>query len=213
MNFTLIAIDLLIGIAVGAATITLLFYLVRQQIINEATEEADELLKETRDQFEADELERKERTQEIELEAWAEVEEAHLLMEQKCESLESEATHKKNLNEEKYKNLRASLMLKENELRDLSLKANDKQSTLNKLVTLKKELEENFKKGLTIKTQMEELQVLTEIKTKLTDAGLLDLQEFSSLQSVDLYGTSVTDAGVRKLRKALPNLQIAHESL
>ena len=58
-------------------------------------------------------------------------------MEQKCEDLDLKVTHKKTLNEEKYKTLRASLMLKENELRDSSIKLNGKQAELTKISSQK----------------------------------------------------------------------------
>ena len=122
MDITQIIIYLATGIVFGSGAIYLLFYLIRLQIINEAKEEAAELLKEAGDQAQAEEQERKERIQEIELEAWADVEDQHLSMEQKCEELEAKVSDKKILNEEKYKTLRASLMLKETELRDSSIK-------------------------------------------------------------------------------------------
>ena len=38
----------------------------------------------------------------------------------------------------------------------------------------------------------------------MTDAGLKELAELKSLQSLNLGDTQVTDAGVEDLRKALP---------
>ena len=87
MDITQILIYLVIGTAFGSGAIYVLFYLIRQQIINEAKEEAQELLKEAGDQANAEEQERKERIQEIELEAWADVEDLHLTMEQKIDRL------------------------------------------------------------------------------------------------------------------------------
>lgn len=174
MDFTQIIIYIVIGIAAGAALVYFLFYMVRKQIINEAQEEAADLLKETQEQFNLEEQERKERIQEIELEAWADVEEAHLAMEQKCEELETRVNDKKVLNEEKYKTLRASLMLKETELRDSSIKLTTKQTDINKNVNQKKELEESFKNSLVAKTQLQMPEVIADIKAKLIDQAQQD---------------------------------------
>ena len=103
MNFSEIALNLFVGLVLGSGLVSVLFYAVKRQILKEAAEEAQEMLKEAREQFEAEELERKERIQEIELEAWALVEDDHLVLETRCEDLELQVTHKKTLNEEKYK--------------------------------------------------------------------------------------------------------------
>ena len=105
MDFSHIILFSALGIGTGALATAILFYFVRKQILSEAQDEARELLKETQEQFAAEEQERAERVQEIELEAWAEVEEAHLGMEQKCEELDTRVQDKKTLNEEKYKTL------------------------------------------------------------------------------------------------------------
>lgn len=174
MDITQILIYLVIGTAFGAGAIYVLFYLIRQQIINEAKEEAQELLKEAGDQANAEEQERKERIQEIELEAWADVEDLHLAMEQKCEELETKVSDKKILNEEKYKTLRASLMLKETELRDSSIKLSSKQNAINKIVETKKESEEILKTNLTAKTQLQATDVVQEITTTLINQAQTD---------------------------------------
>lgn len=174
MDITQIIIYIVTGIAAGAALVYFLFYMVRKQIINEAQEEAAELLKETQEQFNLEEQERKEKIQEIELEAWADVEDAHLAMEQKCEELETRVNDKKVLNEEKYKTLRASLMLKETELRDSSIKLTTKQTDINKNIAQKKEFEDSFKNTLVSKTQLQPVDVIAEIKSKLIDQAQQD---------------------------------------
>jgi ribonuclease Y len=174
MNTAQIIIYLVAGILGGGALVYFLFFLVRKQIIDEAKEEADELLKETHDQFNQDEQERKEKIQEIELEAWAEVEDAHLAMEQKCEELETRVNDKKVLNEEKYKTLRASLILKETELRDNSIKLNSKQTEITKNTTLKNEFENQLKYSLVEKTQLVLSESLLEIKNTLIEQAQYD---------------------------------------
>ncbi len=44
--------------------------------------------------------------------------------------------------------------------------------------------------------------------TQVTDAGLVHLKGLTSLETLWLIGTQVTDAGVQDLQKALPNCQI-----
>jgi internalin A len=52
------------------------------------------------------------------------------------------------------------------------------------------------------------LQELELASTKVTDAGLKELEELKSLKTLNLFRTEVTDAGVADLRKALPKLAI-----
>lgn len=174
MDIFQILISVVIGLAAGAAATYAVFYFVKEQILNEAKEEAQELLKEAQDQFNLEEQERKERLQEIELEAWSEVEELHLTMEQKCEELETRVHDKKVLNEEKYKTLRASLMLKETELRDSSIKLNSKQTEINTILKNKTEAENVLKNNLMDKTQLQAPEVIAEIKNKLIDQAQSD---------------------------------------
>ena len=51
---------------------------------------------------------------------------------------------------------------------------------------------------------------LSLIGTKITDAGLLRLKRLTKLQRLVLDFTKVTDAGVADLQKALPNCKISH---
>ena len=43
---------------------------------------------------------------------------------------------------------------------------------------------------------------------QITDAGLVHLKGLTGLQTLNLAGTKVTDAGVAELKKALPNCEI-----
>jgi len=43
---------------------------------------------------------------------------------------------------------------------------------------------------------------------EITDAGLVHLQRLTSLQKLNLAHIQVTDAGVAKLKEALPNCDI-----
>ncbi len=45
--------------------------------------------------------------------------------------------------------------------------------------------------------------------TKVTDAGVAQLKELKGLQKLNLMGTKVTDSGVAELKKALPGCKIS----
>lgn len=198
MNFSLALIYFVVGVAAGSALLFLLFFMVRKQILREAHDEAHEVLKEARDQFEADELERQERIQEIEVEAWAEVEEVHLGLEAKCEDLELKVGHNKTLAEEKYKTLRASLMMKENELRDSSIKMTSLQAEVNKHIETRKKIEEEFKTILFEKTGMNAAEVISEIKNKLIDQADLDYKK-----NAELAEEEVKEFGEQKAKRII----------
>jgi ribonucrease Y len=157
-------IYLLVGVTAGAALVALLFFLVRRQTIRDAEEEAKEILTEARDLHANEELERKERVQEIELEAWSHVEETHLLIEQKCEDLEASIQQKKIAHEEKIKNSRALLLQKENSLRDHSIKLTTRQAEIQKIADHRKSIEDSYKSELTQKTQLVESEIVAQIK-------------------------------------------------
>lgn len=170
---------LVIGILTGTGFIYGSFYLIRQQILNEAREEAQDLLKDAQEQSNTEEQERLERIKEIEFETWADIEEQHLALEQKCEELETKVSDKKILHEEKYKTLRASLMLKENELRDNSIRLTTRQNEINKIIATKNETEENLRNDLTVKTKLQISDVVAEIKTKLIEQAQSDYDKIA----------------------------------
>ncbi len=45
--------------------------------------------------------------------------------------------------------------------------------------------------------------------TKVTDAGLVHLTGLTNLQTLNFSFTKITDAGVAELQKALPNCKIS----
>lgn len=178
MNFSQIIIPLVIGLLAGAALIYALFFAVKRQILKEAQEEAEEYLTEAREQFDADELERKERIQEIEFEAWARVEEEHLALETRCEELDLQVSDKKALNEEKYKTLRASLMLKETELRETSIKMAQHQANVQKQSEIKKEIESKLRQHLLTATQLNEAEVVEQLRQQLIHQAEQDFTKY-----------------------------------
>ena len=52
------------------------------------------------------------------------------------------------------------------------------------------------------------LQTLNLGGTKVTDAGLLYLKGLGSLETLNIRNTQVTDEGVKMLQEALPNCKI-----
>jgi ribonuclease Y len=198
MNFSLIAVYFVVGLLAGSGLLFLLFFLVRKQILKEAQEEAQEILKEAKAQFDEDEQERQERIQEIEVEAWSGVEETHMAMESKCEDLEMQVGHKKTLSEEKYKTLRASLMLKETELRDSSIRLNALQSEINRHIETRRQLEEQLKKALLEKTQAESSEVIADIKSRLIENATHDYKK-----NAELFEEEVKEFAEQKAKKII----------
>jgi len=191
-------IYLLIGTATGAALVALLFFLVRRQIVVDAKEEAEEIIKEAQEQFQAEEQERKERQQEIELESWAHVEESHLLIEEKCEDLEAAIQRKKVAHEEKIKNSRALLLQKENSLRDHSLKMTARQADIQKLVEKRKSIETNYKTNLLQKTQLVEPELIDQIKTQMIQQAENDYMKIA-----EAFETETKEFAEQKAKRIL----------
>lgn len=177
MNLSEFIVYLSVGLVSGSSLVWLLFYLLRKQILGEAQEEASEILKEAQEQFAADEQERADRVQEIQLEAWSEVEEQHLILEHRCEELEQRVTDRKTLNEEKYKTLRGSLMLKEIELREISMKLATKQAELDKTNTSLRDIKKNLKENLISRLNESEADMVTALKVKTIEEAEADLKK------------------------------------
>jgi len=55
---------------------------------------------------------------------------------------------------------------------------------------------------------LDEVEQVYLVTNHVTDAGLAHLQGLTSLRELRLRGTQVTNAGVAKLRQALPNCKI-----
>ena len=47
-------------------------------------------------------------------------------------------------------------------------------------------------------------------RAPLADAGLLQLAKFKNLQRIEAVGSSVTEAGINKLKESLPSVEVAH---
>jgi hypothetical protein len=62
--------------------------------------------------------------------------------------------------------------------------------------------------GLTHLSMLSGLQILWLKNTAVSDGGLEQLKDNTSLHTLVLSGTNVTDAGVFRLQQALPNLKI-----
>ncbi|OFZ34392.1 MAG: hypothetical protein A3D17_00780 [Bdellovibrionales bacterium RIFCSPHIGHO2_02_FULL_40_15] len=180
----IILIYILIGFFIGASVIAGLFFFVRRHIVKEAQTEAAEMVQETQEQFNLDEQERLQKTEEMELDLWSKVEEAHLLIEQKCEDLEALVQTRKATQDETAKAARAALIQKENELRDHSIKLNQAQAAFKKIQDEKLTQEQHYKGLLLQKTQLEEPEVLQSLAAKLIQTAETDRDQLiSSVES------------------------------
>jgi hypothetical protein len=62
--------------------------------------------------------------------------------------------------------------------------------------------------GLAELGALDKLEILTLEGASVTDAGLVHLEKLANLQKLNLRGTPVTEAGIGKLRNALPDCEI-----
>lgn len=190
-------IFLVSGFALSFAVLFIVYKWIQSSIINEAKSEANDLLKEAKDQFDQEEQERLERSQEIELELWSRVEEAHLNIEEKCTDLDDQIQSRKKLYEETDKLQRQALMLNENELRSLSINLSDSQK---KLALIQKELldsQDNYQKELITKTQLLADDVLEQLKHKLINDVLADVEKM--IESSEAESKEFAEAKAKRI--------------
>lgn len=172
-----------IAVLTGAALIYLIFKLTERSLINEAKEEAQDLLKEAQDIHRLEEEERQERIQEIELELWGKVEEQHLSIEEKCSDLDEQIQTRKKTYEESDKIRRQSLMQQENELRAFSIHLNEVQKEFQKVKDNLEQEKEKYKISLLNKSSLTAEEVKDQIKEKLINEALADAEK--KLQMID----------------------------
>lgn len=198
MTLSQILTYLTIGLAAGAGLFFIVQKLVEKSILNEALEEAQEINKEAQEAFQAEEAERAERIQEIELELWSKVEEAHLLLEEKCTELEEKIQSKKKSYEESDKLQRQTLMNTENDLRLLSIQLTDVQ---NQFQLVKKELEDKkviYTTELQTKTSLTSQDVIGMIKDRFISEYQADAEKY--LEQID---TELKDFAEAKAKRVL----------
>ncbi len=194
--------NLLIGTTAGAITVFCIFKIVRNMILKEAQEEAQEITKEAQEIFQLEEDERNEIIQTIELEAWGKVEESHLLIEGKCTDIELQIAERKKLHEENDKLNRQNLIKIENELRDLSMNLTDHQKKIQSDVEQFNILKESYKQNLQTKTQLNESTVIKEISERLINEAQYDYdnmiqvieseyKEFSEAKAKRILGIAI----------------------
>ncbi|MBC7465873.1 MAG: DUF3552 domain-containing protein [Bdellovibrio sp.] len=189
---------ILIGLAAGAVVFALLFFFVRRHIVKEAQNDARELLTEAQEQFNLDEQERTQLFEEIELELWSKVEEAHLLIEQKIEDIDAQIQTKKTAYEEQDKQARAVLLAKESEHREASIQMNEKQTLFKKTVAAKTALEQDYKTMLLGKTQLTEEEVLASLTYQMVTEA-----ETSLAKTIEFYESETKEFAEQRAKKIL----------
>lgn len=198
MNGQIILIYTLIGTTVGASVVWFLFFLTRKQVLKEAQNEADDLLKEAQEIFKEEEEARNDRTQEIELEAWGVVQEQHLLLEGHCEELEAEIQSRKNNYEEITKIARSTLMQKEISIRDQSFLLQKETSRLHERQNQKQQLELNYTEELLKKTSLEKKETIEQITTRLVQDC-----EKDTLERAEIFESEVKEFAEQKAKRIL----------
>jgi ribonuclease Y len=177
MSFDLV-LNFIIGLVLGGGVIFAISKAVQRMILKEAAEEAADILKESQEQFQLEEDERNEVVQEIELNAWGKVEEAHLLMEGRCTDLEQQISDRKKAHEETDKANRGSLFKLETDLRDLSLRLADQQKSFQVYLDKLNELKLSYQTQLQNKTQLAEVDVIRDITTQLITEANQDFENY-----------------------------------
>jgi ribonucrease Y len=165
------------GFAFSFSALFIIYKWARSSVIKEARIEADELIKEAQDLYNQEEQERLERSQEIELELWSKVEEAHLTIEEKCTDLDDQIQSRKKLYEEKDKLGRQALMQTENEMRNLSMGLSDAKKKLEEIQKKLLEQQSEYQKELITKTGLSAEDVLDQIKQKLINDVQADVEK------------------------------------
>ncbi len=64
--------------------------------------------------------------------------------------------------------------------------------------------------GIAHLADLKRLKFICLVNLDITDEALQTLQQIPSLQTIELYGTEITNAGVADLKAALPNCKIKH---
>lgn len=140
---------LLLGLLVGY----LAFRIVRAMTIRQAQDEADEIIREVKDDVEIQDLERQERIQEIETAAWTKVEPDMLKAEERIEELQEEADEKKQKADLLYSQERQKLVESERELKAQEDKLREAEKAFDQKRQRVKSSNQDFVASLTAKLQ------------------------------------------------------------
>lgn len=190
-------IYLLSGFSIGFIVLFAIYKWVYFSTLKEAQAEADELIKEAKDLFQHDEQERLERSQDIELELWSKVEEAHLNIEEKCTDLDDQIQSRKKLYEEKDKLGRQALMLNETELRTLSMGLDEVKIKLSEIQKKLLDSQDDYQKSLITKTQLSSEDVKTQIKQKLINDVQADVDKM--IEATETEAKDFSEAKAKRI--------------
>ncbi len=179
------------------AILFLIYKLIQRSIINEAKTDAAELIKEAKDIFEQEEQERLERSQEIELEMWSKVEEAHLLIEEKCTDLDDQIQSQKKIYEEKDKLGRQALMLNETELRTLSIGHSEAKAKIEETQKKLSDSQTGYQTALIEKTQLSSDDVVDQIKQKLINDVQADVEKM--IEATEIEAKDFAEAKAKRI--------------
>ncbi len=190
-------IYLFLTFTITFAILFLIYKLIQRSIINEAKTDAAELIKEAKDIFEQEEQERLERSQEIELEMWSKVEEAHLLIEEKCTDLDDQIQSQKKIYEEKDKLGRQALMLNETELRTLSIGHSEAKAKIEETQKKLSDSQTGYQTALIEKTQLSSDDVIDQIKQKLINDVQADVEKM--IEATEIEAKDFAEAKAKRI--------------
>lgn len=190
-------IYLFLTFTITFAILFLIYKLIQRSIINEAKTDAAELIKEAKDIFEQEEQERLERSQEIELEMWSKVEEAHLSIEEKCTDLDDQIQSQKKIYEEKDKLGRQALMLNETELRTLSIGHSEAKAKIEEIQKKLSDSQTGYQTALIEKTQLSSDDVVDQIKQKLINDVQADVEKM--IEATEIEAKDFAEAKAKRI--------------
>lgn len=162
-------IGTILGLVAGAFLGWILWSAVRGRQIKRAQDEAAEILQEMKDDLELQELERQERIQEIETEAWTKVEPDMLRAEERIEELQEKVDEKKQKADTHYSQERQKLIERDREIKAQEDKVREAEKAFAEKRDGGREFVRNFVQALNTKLQTSSEEVKGQIIHRLEE--------------------------------------------
>lgn len=179
-------IGTILGLGGGALLGWILWSAVRARHIKRAQEEAGEILQETKDDLELVELERQERIQEIETEAWTKVEPDMLRAEERIEELQEKVDEKKQKADTTYSQERQKLVEQDREIKAQEDKVREAEKNFAQKREGGREFVKSFVEALNAKLQTSSDEVKGQIIHRLEEEAREYARHWLATQDEDI---------------------------
>ncbi|MCX7978481.1 MAG: HDIG domain-containing protein [Bdellovibrionaceae bacterium] len=157
------------GIAAGSFLSWVTFLVARRAFLSQIRAEADELVQEARDRAELEDLERREREQEIEADLWTKSESELLKLEEKIEELTEDIENRKKKYDDLTSAEKSRLTLLEMGLKEKEMAAEKRRAILEKRLNEKRQLQEQFAALLSNRLGLTKEQMIKDLIQKYED--------------------------------------------